>query len=129
MSCHSDDAHFAVHISPRISYLRGSFYFEGGGMIHVIVRHKVADYPRWKEAFDAHLNTRRAGGELGHRLFVSVEDPRDVTIVLDWDTLERAQRFAGSDELKQAMQKAGVVGEPEFQFLHDAVTIRRSSAD
>ena len=98
-------------------------------MIHVIVRHKVADFPRWKEAFDAHMSSRKAGGELGHRLFVSVDDPRDVTIVLDWDNLDRAKQFASSDDLKQVMQKAGVVGEPELRFLQEAVSIRRSAAD
>lgn len=98
-------------------------------MIHVIVRQKVADYGRWKEAFDAHLAMRKAGGEMGSRLFVSVEDPRDITIVMDWDNLERARRFAGSDDLKQTMQKAGVVGEPEIRFLEDAFTVRRSAAD
>jgi heme-degrading monooxygenase HmoA len=98
-------------------------------MIHVVIRHKVADYGRWKEAFDAHLSKRKAGGEMGHRLFVSVEDPRDVTIVMDWDSLERARRFSSSDDLKEVMQKAGVLGEPEFRFLQDAVTTRRSSAD
>jgi len=98
-------------------------------MIHVIIRHKVADYGRWKEAFDAHLNARKAGGEMGHRLLVSVDDPRDVTVVLDWDGLDRARRFASSDELKQTMQKAGVLGEPEIRFLEDAFTVRRSSAD
>lgn len=98
-------------------------------MIHVVVRHKVADYSRWKEAFDAHLNQRKAGGELGHRLFVSVEDPRDITVVMDWDSLERARRFLTSDDLKQAMQKGGVAGEPEVRFLEDAFTVRRSAAD
>ncbi|HVO78927.1 MAG TPA: cyclase [Candidatus Bathyarchaeia archaeon] len=98
-------------------------------MIHLIVRHKVADYSRWKEAFDATLSMRKAGGEVGHRLLLSVDDPRDVTIVMDWDNLERARRFASSDELKQAMQKAGVVGEPEIRFLEDAFTVRRSAAD
>jgi len=98
-------------------------------MIHVIIRHKVADYGRWKEAFDAHLNARKAGGEMGHRLLLSVDDPRDVTVVLDWDGLDRARRFASSDELKQTMQKAGVLGEPEIRFLEDAFTVRRSSAD
>ena len=98
-------------------------------MIHVIVRHKVADYARWKEAFDANLSTRKAGGELGHRLYASADDPRDVTIVLDWDSLERARRFANSDELKQSMQKSGVVGEPEIRFLEDAIALRRSAAD
>ena len=98
-------------------------------MIHMIMRHKVADYGRWKEAFDAHLNTRKANGEIAFRLLLSVEDPRDVTIVMDWDGLERARRFAGSDDLKQTMQNAGVVGEPEIRFLEDAYTVRRSAAD
>ena len=98
-------------------------------MIHVIIRHKVADYGRWKEAFDAHLGKRRAGGELGHRLLLSVDDPRDVTLVMDWDSLERARKFATSDDLKQTMQTAGVVGEPEVRFVEDALTVRLSSAD
>ncbi len=98
-------------------------------MIHVVVRHKVADFSRWKDAFDAHLSMRKAGGEINHRLFLSVDDPRDITIVMDWDGLERARRFIGSDDLKQAMQKAGVVGEPEIRFLEDALMVRRSAAD
>ncbi len=98
-------------------------------MIHVIVRHKVADYSRWKESFDANLSVRKAGGEVDSRLFLSVDDPRDVTIVMDWDGLDRARTFAGSEDLKQAMQKAGVVGEPEIRFLEDAQKVRRSAAD
>ncbi len=34
-------------------------------MVHVLVHHKVADYNRWKEAFDSHLNTRKRAGEPG----------------------------------------------------------------
>ncbi len=32
-------------------------------MVHVLIRHKVADYNRWKQAFDSHLNTRKHAGE------------------------------------------------------------------
>ncbi len=98
-------------------------------MIHMIIRHKVADYSRWKEAFDAHLNVRKAAGETNYRVLLSVEDPREVTLFLDWDSLERARGFAGSEDLKQAMQRAGVVGDPDVRFLEDARTVRRSSAD
>lgn len=98
-------------------------------MVHMIVRHKVADYSRWKEAFDARLNTRKAAGETDCRVMVSVDDPRDVTLFLDWDSLERARRYAGSDGLKQAMQAAGVVGDADVRFVEDARTVRRSSAD
>ncbi len=98
-------------------------------MIHMIVRHKVADYSRWKETFDHNLGTRKAAGEVGSKILQSVDDPREVTIVMDWDSLERARKFAGSDDLKQAMQTAGVVGDPDVHFLQDANTVRRSSAD
>ncbi len=98
-------------------------------MVHMIVRHKVADYSRWKEAFDAHLNTRKAAGETESRVLLSVDDPREVTLFFDWDSLDRARRFVGSDDLKQAMKQAGVVGDPEVRFLEDARTVHRSAAD
>jgi len=98
-------------------------------MVHVIIRHKVADYSRWKEAFDAHLNTRKAAGETEARVLLSVDDPREVTLFFDWDSLDRARRFLGSDDLKQTMKLAGVVGDPDVRFLEDARTVRRSAAD
>jgi len=98
-------------------------------MVHMIVRHKVADYSRWKEAFDAHLNLRKAAGETEARVMVSVDDPHEVTLFFDWDSVDRARRFVGSEDLKQAMKQAGVVGDPDVRFLEDARTVRRSSAD
>jgi heme-degrading monooxygenase HmoA len=98
-------------------------------MVHVMVRHKVADFIRWKEAFDGHLSARKAAGEVSHRVLLSVDDPREVTILLDWDSLDRARKFAKSDDLKEKMQQSGVVGDPEVRFLEDAHTVRRSAAD
>ena len=34
-----------------------------------------------------------------------------------------------SDELRSAMEKAGVVGAPEIQYLEDVRSVHRSSAD
>jgi len=98
-------------------------------MIHVLLRHKVADFNRWKESFDSHLNTRMHAGELGFRLFQSVDDPRDVTILLDWDSVEHARQFMGSEDLRSRMQQAGVVGTPEVHYVEDARAVRRTSAD
>jgi heme-degrading monooxygenase HmoA len=98
-------------------------------MVHVLVRHKVADFTRWKEAFDAHFSKRMSAGEIGFRLFQGVDDPRDVTLLVDWDTLEHARQFMKSDELRNAMQKAGVQGTADVQFIEDAQVVHRSSAD
>jgi len=98
-------------------------------MMHVLVRHKVSDFNRWKDAFDSHLGTRKRAGETGFRLFQSVDDPREVVLLLDWESKEEARKFMGSDELRSAMEKAGVVGAPEVQYLEDVRSVYRSSAD
>ena len=98
-------------------------------MVHVLVRHKVADYNRWKEAFDSHLNTRKRAGETGFRLFHNVEDTQEIFLLLDWQSSEEARKFMASDELRDAMAKAGVVGAPEIQYLEDARSVHRTSAD
>jgi heme-degrading monooxygenase HmoA len=98
-------------------------------MVHVLVRHKVADYPKWKQAFDAHLNRRMSGGETGFRVFQSIDDPRDVTVLTDWENLESARRFMTSSDLRTAMQNAGVEGAPDISYVVDALSVRRTSAD
>jgi len=98
-------------------------------MVHVMVRHQVSDYNHWKEVFDAHLTARRHAGEADFRLFQNVDNPREIVLLSDWTSLEEARRFMTSDDLKQAMQRAGVVGSPDVQYLEDARTVRRTAAD
>ncbi len=98
-------------------------------MVHILVHHKVADYSRWKEAFDGNLFARKSAGETGCKLFQSVDDPREVTLLLDWDSVEHARRFMNSDELRDTMQKAGVQGTPDVKFVHDVSFVHRTSAD
>jgi quinol monooxygenase YgiN len=110
--------------------LKETIGFAGGAfMMHILVRHKVSDYNRWKDAFDSHLTTRKRAGETGFRLFHNVEDPHEVILLLDWESTELARKFMGSDELRSAMEKAGVVGAPEIQYLEDVRSVHRTSAD
>jgi heme-degrading monooxygenase HmoA len=98
-------------------------------MVHVLVRHKVADFNRWKEAFDAAILARKRAGEIGVRLFHSLDDAREVFLLLDWESAELARKFMTSDELRDKMQQAGVQGAPEIQYLEDVRAVHRSSAD
>jgi quinol monooxygenase YgiN len=98
-------------------------------MVHVLIRHKVSDYNRWKEAFDSHLTTRKRAGETGFRLFHSMENPLDLVLLLDWQSIDEARKFMASDDLRTTMEKAGVQGTPEVQYLEDARTVHRSAAD
>jgi heme-degrading monooxygenase HmoA len=88
-------------------------------MAYVLIRHKVEEYKRWKPAFDAHGATRKASGSKGGRLLRSAEDPNELVILLEWDNLQKARQFAQSDDLRNTMQRAGVVGKPEVYFLEE----------
>ena len=76
----------------------------------LLIRHHVADYPAWKAVFDEHETTRQANGSQGGRLFRDAADPQEVLLLLEWDDLERARLFVDSDDLQEAMTRAGVAG-------------------
>jgi heme-degrading monooxygenase HmoA len=93
-------------------------------MPYLIIRHKVEDYAKWKPVFDAHGATRQANGSKGGRLFRNADDPNETVILFEWDDLEKARQFAQSDDLRQAMQRAGVADRPDVYFLEEVEQIR-----
>jgi hypothetical protein len=85
-------------------------------MTRMFVRHSVSDYDKWKRAYDGFEDQRREMGVVAHGVFKSVEDPHDVTVWHDFETLASAREFAGSDRLREAMTAGGVAGKPEVWF-------------
>jgi heme-degrading monooxygenase HmoA len=86
-------------------------------MPYLFIRHKVADYPKWKSAFDEHGSTRQTNGSRGGQLFRSANDPNELIMLFEWDDLERARQFTQSEDLRQVMQQAGVADQPDTYFL------------
>jgi heme-degrading monooxygenase HmoA len=86
-------------------------------MPYILVRHKVADYARWKPLFDEHGAVRMASGCKGGELFRSAADPNGLVILFEWDDLAKARQFAQSPDLRETMQRAGVVDQPDIFFL------------
>ena len=89
-------------------------------MATMFVRHRVNDYAKWKSEYDAFDGVRNQMGVTGHGVFQAEGDPNDITAYHDFPDLETAKKFAGSAELKSAMQKAGVAGAPEIWFTTKA---------
>jgi hypothetical protein len=89
-------------------------------MTTVFVRHRVADYDVWKAAFDEHGSVRREYGLVDNGLLRDEDDANMVTIQLDTDDSARAREFLGSDSLREAMEGAGVVSQPEVWIANDA---------
>jgi len=89
-------------------------------MTRLFVRHKVQDYGTWRQAYDEFDAERRSMGVRAHAVYRSIEDPNDITVSHDFDNPGEAKEFASSDNLREAMQKAGVVGQPEIWFVSKA---------
>jgi quinol monooxygenase YgiN len=90
-------------------------------MINLLIRHTVADYAKWRVGFDANETMRRAAGSTGvYQVYRNVENPNQITAVLEWDNVENARRFSTDPALKEAMHAAGVTSAPEVHFLNRA---------
>jgi quinol monooxygenase YgiN len=89
-------------------------------MASMLVQHKVKDFKEWKKVYDSALDLRKSNGELSDSIYRDANDPNNLTIMFKWDSLENAQKYAQSPELKAAMQNAGVDGPPTIFFLNEA---------
>ena len=83
---------------------------------NLTIHHKVKDYAAWRAGYDGHEKSRLAAGITNGRVFRSVEDPNDVVVLQDVADVAKARTWVGSDDLKTAMQKSGVVGSPSIRF-------------
>ena len=89
-------------------------------MAVLFVRHTVADYTAWRKAYDDFDDQRSSLGVTGHGVFQLDGDPNDVTVYHEFSSMDAAKAFAGSEQLKEAMTKAGVQGMPDIWFTESA---------
>ena len=89
-------------------------------MASMLVQHQVKDYAQWKKVYDSVKDLRTSNGELTDQIYHDASDPNKLTILFKWDSMENAQKYANSPELKAAMEKAGVEGRPNIFFLNEA---------
>jgi len=75
-------------------------------MASLMSQQHVKDFAAWKKVYDSVAGFRRSSGELSDQIFRDASDPNKLTLLFKWDSLANAQKFAGSAELKEAMQKA-----------------------
>jgi hypothetical protein len=85
-------------------------------MIRMFVRHEVGDYGKWRQAYDAFDVERRGMGVRNAAVYRSAEKDVDITVTHDFETLEAARAFVGSQRLREVMGAAGVTSVPSIWF-------------
>ncbi len=86
---------------------------------YMLVRHKVKDFSVWKPGYDEHLPKRNAAGLTEKYLFQSEQDPNEVIVLFEAKDLDLARAFAESEELRETMQRVGVIDKPDIYFLRE----------
>ena len=88
-------------------------------MIVIHIEHTVADFDRWKAAFDADPVGRRAGGVRQYRVYRSIDEPGRVAIDLEFD--DRATAAAFEAGLRRLWSSPAIgplgIGRPELYVL------------
>ena len=82
--------------------------------VRMYVHHEVNDYAAWRKVYNAFDAKRKTMGVIGQAVYQSIDNPNDVTVTHDFRNAKTAKAFAGSEELKGAMEKAGVKGTPQI---------------
>ena len=88
-------------------------------MASMFVKLRVADFAAWKPVFDELEPTRRQAGFTAHSVHRDADDPNVIIIAYRVGDIAHAREYASSQDLRQAMQRAGVQGPPEFWFADD----------
>ncbi len=89
-------------------------------MATLFVRHDVVDFSSWKQAYDDFDAERQTMGVVSHGVYQTAENPNNVTIYHEFDSMDAARSFASSDRLREVMSEAGVQGEPAIWFGNKA---------
>ncbi len=72
------------------------------------ITHEVANYAKWKSAYDAHDSNRLAYGLHNYVICRGVEDSNKVMVALRMDDVNKAKEMGSSKELMERMKKMGV---------------------
>ncbi len=70
-------------------------------MAHMLVRHKVLDFDKWKAAYDAHRQARAAAGLTDLNLWRNTDDPKEVFLLFKAADLAKAKTFTASSDLRE----------------------------
>lgn len=82
-----------------------------------IILHRVADYDAWRGVYDSVGDMQKDGGVTQESVHRMVDDPNNVLVIHHFDDVETARAFFGRDDLRDAMQRGGVQGEPRVELF------------
>jgi len=92
-------------------------------MTYVLVRFTVEDLAKWKSVFEEAATLRKSFGSMGVRAFTKAGSPNEVTILGEYEDVEKARQMFQSQEFRDATKRGGVMGPPDVTFLDEVLNL------
>ncbi len=85
-------------------------------MAYLMFRGKVKDYEKWKPVFDELRPKRKEYGAKGGYLYRNADNPNELVVFMEWESVEKARKWAYSEHVTRALEIGGVIGKREDLF-------------
>ncbi len=79
----------------------------------------VEDYETFCDAFDDAAEMRNSAGSTDETYYQSADNPNDVTVQVEFESIDAAKAYALSSGLREAIKRAGVQGSPMIWFVNE----------
>lgn len=89
-------------------------------MALMVVLHRVKDYAAWRKGYEGAGPLQKAGGVTAESVFRAKGDPNNVLVLHHFATMAEAETFMARDDLREAMEQAGIEGVPRFELFDEA---------
>ena len=89
-------------------------------MAHLLIRHRVSNFKEWKQVFDSHSGAQQKAGLHIQKFFRNVDEPDEIILLFDAETLEGARGFVAAPDVPKAQEASGVLDELDIFFLSHA---------
>jgi hypothetical protein len=86
-------------------------------MTVALILHRVADYDAWRKVYDSVGDMQKDSGVTEESVHQMIDDPNNVLVIHHFDNVETAKAFFVRDDLRDAMQRSGVQGEPRVELF------------
>jgi quinol monooxygenase YgiN len=85
-------------------------------MAVALILHRVNDFDTFREVYDSVAPMQAAGGVTAESVHRMAGDPANVLVIDQFDSIDTAHAFFTNPELRDAMVRGGVKGEPRIEF-------------
>lgn len=90
------------------------------GTATLLVRHQVTDYGTWRATYEDLEGLRQKHSTMAAEVMVDPSNSNDVYVIHRFPSLQDAQDFARSPQLREGMTRAGIVGTPRIEIAVEA---------